>query len=236
MKVRAISVTNPMIAGTSSGNAGDYITADANRLTAEDLMVYCARVSSPQNQDNHATGEKLLRYCFDNGHWSVFEMADFTVEIETSVAVSRQLLRHKSFSWQEFSQRYADASQLGFEDVELRKQDKLNRQNSLALSPADEAALTFNKSDIERLLRDAEELYQQLIFLGVAKECARMILPMCTTTRLYMKGSVRSWLTYFMVRLDKSTQKEHREVAAAIFQEFKKYFPVCAGLLEGEVK
>lgn len=220
MKVRAISITHEL------SQNGDI------PKTAEDLMVYCARVSSPQNQDNHATGAKLLKYCFDNGHWSVFEMADFTVEIETSVAVSRQLLRHKSFSWQEFSQRYADASQLGFEDAECRIQDERNRQNSLPVTENYSSTQEWFDSQVEWVKREARYTYENALAMGVAKECARMILPMCTTTRLYMKGSVRSWLTYFMVRLDKATQKEHRDVAQAIFEEFKKYFPVCAGMLE----
>lgn len=220
MKVRAISLTDTLV--------GEHMSFDA-----ENLMVYCARVSSPHNQDNHATGEKLLRYCFDNGHWSVFEMADFTVEIETSIAVSRQLLRHKSFSFQEFSQRYADASQLGIEQIQLRSQDKKNRQNSidnLTVSQKQQAAL-----QIQEVLAVTRRAYEALIQEGVAKECARMILPMCTTTRLYAKNNVRGWIHYFQVRRHKSTQKEHRDLAEAMFQEFKKYFPVCAGMLE-EVK
>jgi len=218
MKVRAISVTRPL---------------DPS-LDPENLLAYCARVSSPQNQDNHATAPNLLTYCMNKKHWSVFDMADFTVEIETSVAVSRQLLRHKSFSFQEFSQRYADASEMGFEEIQLRKQDLKNRQNSFGKIEEPYKHLAEN-----RLLDwqvSTEILYEDLLRWGVAKECARMILPMCTTTRMYMKGSVRSFLTYFMVRLDKSTQLEHRQVALAILEEFKKYFPVCAGLLEGEVK
>lgn len=224
MKVRAISVTEDI----SSDIRPD--------ISGEDLMVYCARVSSPQNQGNTETGAKLLKYCFDNGHWSVFEMADFTVEIETSIAVSRQLLRHKSFSFQEFSQRYADASQLGFEDVKLRKQDKKNRQNSL--DAFDGETKDYYGDRIQAHLARGRELYLDLVSddVQVAKECARMILPMCTTTRMYMKGSVRSWIHYLQVRLDPSTQLEHREVALAILEEFKKYFPVCAGLLKGEVK
>lgn len=220
MKVRAISVTRPL---------------DPS-LDPENLLAYCARVSSPQNQDNHATAPNLLTYCMNKKHWSVFDMADFTVEIETSVAVSRQLLRHKSFSFQEFSQRYADASQLGFEDIKCRMQDTKNRQNSLPVTEKHSSVEDWFSSQVQWVNREARYVYENALAMGVAKEVARMILPMCTTTRMYMKGSVRSFLTYFMVRLDKSTQLEHREVALAILEEFKKYFPVCAGLLEGEVK
>lgn len=221
MKVRAISVTEDI----SSDIRPD--------ISGEDLMVYCARVSSPQNQGNTDTGAKLLKYCFDNGHWSVFEMADFTVEIETSLAIATQLLRHKSASFQQFSGRYA-VNDLGFEEINLRRQDTKNRQNSIDDIPVEIRAEI--KTKLDAYLAEIKSVYEQMLELGVARECARMILPQCTTTRIYMKNSVRGWIHYLQVRLDPSTQLEHREVALAILEEFKKYFPVCAGLLKGEVK
>lgn len=195
---------------------------------AEKLMEYCARVSSP-HQDKDDPNRNLLRYCFEHKHWSVFEMADMTVEIETSVAVGRQILRHRSFCFQEFSQRYADASELGFEEVRFRKQDIKNRQNST--DDLDEKQLYYCKHMFNESLGLAQDTYERLLRQGVAKECARMILPMCTTTRLYMKSNVRNWIHYLQVRTDPSTQLEHREVALAIMDIFKEQFPVVGALI-----
>jgi thymidylate synthase (FAD) len=195
---------------------------------AEKLMEYCARVSSP-HQEKDDPERKLLKYCYDHKHWSVFEMADMTVEIETSVAVGRQILRHRSFCFQEFSQRYADASELGFEEVRFRTQDLKNRQNSNdTLTDVQKDALNERT---RMLLSDVQTHYEILINTGVAKECARMVLPICTTTRMYMKGSVRSWIHYLQVRTDPSTQLEHREVALAILEIFKEQFPAVGALI-----
>jgi thymidylate synthase (FAD) len=204
--------------------------ADPN-MSSEDLMVYTARVSSPQNQANLNTGARLLRYCMKNGHWSVFEQADMTVEIETSRAISAQILRHRSFSFQEFSQRYAEVT--GFEIYPARRQDQKNRQNSTDDLP--EFTKEWFIAAQESIQRHARQLYEDALKSGVAKECARFLLPMSATTRLYMKGSVRSWIHYFKVRGDPSTQQEHREIAQAIQEQlFNPAFPTTAAALEEE--
>lgn len=194
---------------------------------AEQVMGYCARVSSPQNQDTQPDG--LLRYCMAHGHWSVFEMADATVEIETSRAVSAQIVRHRSLSFQEFSTRYANPVSLAadlFQPVRLRRQDTRNRQNSIDdLPPAMAAAYG---QQIDDLFARASSLYQAMLADGVAKECARMVLPLATTTRLYAKGSVRSWIHYLAVRCDPATQAEHREVACAIRTLLARELPIVA--------
>lgn len=193
---------------------------------AEKIIAYCARVSSP-NQENPEI-EKLLKYCIKEKHWSIFEMADMTVEIETTRAIAPQILRHRSFNFQEFSMRYAQAQ--GFEVYEARRQDLKNRQNSINdLSP--ETQGWFQQS--QQIINDlANNLYKEALDKGIAKECARNLLPLSTKTRLYMKGSVRSWITYLMVRCDKATQKEHRDIAEAIKVIFIKEFPIIAKALE----
>lgn len=206
MKVRLISVTQPLIDGLTN---------------AEDLIVHNARVSNPENQLITATGARLLAYCIKHGHWSVFEQADMTVEITTSRAIAAQILRHRSFSFQEFSQRYSDA--LGIEPVELRKQAESNRQSSTEVV-YDEDTLGL----LYKALNTCEFVYEELLESGVARECARMILPLATGTNLYMKGSVRSWIHYLQVRLDEHTQKEHRLIAAEIERIFNEMFPVIA--------
>lgn len=196
--------------------------------SAEDILVYTARVSSPQNQVNLDTGAKLLRYCIRNKHWSVFDMADLTVEIKTSRAISAQILRHQSFKFQEFSQRYAEV--VGFETYEARRQDTKNRQNSLDdLSDHDKAWFRWAQDCIQS---EALELYNLALSKGIAKECARFLLPMSAETTLYMKGSVRSWIHYLEVRRSASTQKEHRDVADAVWPIFKQVFPTVAEALE----
>lgn len=197
----------------------------------EDLMVYTARVSNPSNQTNVATGERLLRYCLKNGHWSVFEQADMTVEIQTSRAIAAQILRHRSFTFQEFSQRYSEAP-LEFEFSEARTQDPKNRQASWPTS--DEAlAAAWDDTQTEAFAR-AGTLYRRALALGVAKELARMVLPLATSTTLYMKGSVRSWIHYLQARTDVATQKEHREVAEAVLGIFADNFPLTARAAFGE--
>lgn len=179
--------------------------------TPLDLIVYCARISNPDNQNNTLTSEKLLRYLIRNKHWSPLEMFDITLEIETTRDIARQILRHRSFSFQEFSQRYAYAH-LGFEHREARLQDPRNRQNSLPASDP-KLCLDWNDKQIE-VMDTARKAYDWAILNGIAKEQARTVLPEgMTLTRLYMKGSLRSWIHYVDLRTAPSTQQEHRLVA-----------------------
>jgi thymidylate synthase (FAD) len=194
--------------------------------TAEQLIVYTARVSSPHNQDNHNTGENLLRYCIKHGHWSVFETASMTVEIETTRAIAAQLLRHRSFTFQEFSLRYARSTGRAVVPS-VRLQDEKNRQSSLP-NP-DEALDAWWVAEAGRVMDETEEIYRRAIEKGVAKEVARFVLPLATPTRLYMTGSVRSWIHYLKARLDPATQLEHRLVAEAIAHVFDDEFPVVSG-------
>ncbi len=192
----------------------------------ESLLAYCARVSSP-NQENPKY-EKLLSYCMTKGHWSVFEMADMTVEITTSRAIAQQILRHKSFSFQEFSQRYATAN-LGFEKYQARRQDVTNRQNSID-DMNEEIIKWFNNAQHE-MIQSSQRLYEGALERGVAKEQARFLLPLSTQTKLYMKGSIRSWIHYLESRLSFATQKEHREIAEEIFTILCEVFPVVGKLI-----
>ena len=183
------------------------VTATPN---LEQHMAYCARVSSPNNQNNTETAPKLLKYCMDHGHWSVFEMANVVIEINTTRDIARQILRHRSFSFQEFSQRYAESTD--FEFSEVRMQDHKNRQNSIETD--DEYLSQFWESVQGRLIADAKYLYKRALEHGIAKEVARKILPEgLTMSRMYVNGTVRSWLHYCDVRCGPETQKEHREVA-----------------------
>lgn len=192
----------------------------------EQLIAYCARVSSP-NQDNPEIAS-LLSYCIKHGHWSIFEMADMTVEIVTSRAIAAQLLRHKSFSFQEFSQRYAVATQ--FETYPARRQDKKNRQNSIDdLSTEVKDRFTAMQAEVTEM---SHRLYQEALSLGIAKEQARFLLPLSTQTRLYMKGSIRSWIHYLQVRKDSTTQKEHRDIATQIWNIFQKELPIISTTLQ----
>jgi thymidylate synthase (FAD) len=181
-------------------------------------------VSNPSNQLNLDTGAKLLRYCIEHEHWSIFEQASMTVEITTSRAIAAQILRHRSFAFQEFSQRYSEVTE--FESFELRKQAAKNRQSS-----AEPYTDRDHEYSIRRMIGGAESLYRDLLDAGVAKECARMVLPLCTQTTLYMTGSVRSWIHYYLLRTKDDTQKEHREVAIEIGKVFSKEFPVVAEML-----
>ena len=192
---------------------------------AEEMIVKMARVSAPKNQDNMDTAPKLLRYLINHNHWSPFEMCNLCVEIETTRAISPQILRHRSFSFQEFSQRYADTNELGSAVIpHLRRQDSKNRQNSIDdLSP--ELIASYYRR-ISQLCEDAEHLYREMISNGVAKECARSILPLSTQTRLFMNGTLRSWIHYLQLRESNETQLEHREIAIAIKEIFCKEFPI----------
>ncbi len=194
--------------------------------TQDGIMAYCARVSSPQ-QDNPSYA-KLLKYCSEHSHWSVFELVDLTVEITTSRAIAQQILRHRSFSFQEFSQRYAKAA-MGFETYDARRQDVKNRQNSI--DDMDQATKDWFLKSQYYLQARCEAAYEEALERGIAKEQARFLLPASTTTKLYMKGSVRSWIHYLKVRTDSSTQKEHRDIALGIQELFKTQLPITAEAL-----
>lgn len=197
MNVKLVSVSKPV---------------DSDLETAEDLISYCARVSNPSNQNNTETSSKLLKYCIRNEHWSIFEMVHVVVEINTTRDIARQILRHRSFSFQEFSQRYADASQLGFTVREARLQDNKNRQNSIETTDLDLHKMWILKQ--EQLIHETKLAYKWAIDNGIAKEQARAILPEGNTnSRLYMAGTLRSWIHYCQLRMDNGTQKEHREIA-----------------------
>ena len=197
---------------------------------AEKTMAYIARVSNPSNQDNEKfTG--LLRYCIKHQHWSVFEQSSMTLEIQTTRAIAAQILRHRSFTYQEFSQRYADSNLLGEVELpELRRQDDKNRQNSIDdLDP--EVVEKLNKQ-MNTLFSSSFSLYNQMLKLGVAKECARFVLPLATPTRIYMTGSCRSWIHYINLRSAHGTQKEHMEIANACKKVFVEQFPAVSEALE----
>ena len=199
---------------------------------AEKTMGYIARVSNPNNQENPKV-DGLLKYCIKHGHWSVFEQAMMTLEINTTRAISPQILRHRSFTYQEFSQRYADAGMLGDIAVpELRSQDHKNRQNSI--DDVDVKTKIRFEAKIEEHFYQAQHLYQELLEAGIAKECARAVLPLNTPTRLYMTGSVRSWIHYITLRSANGTQLEHMEIAKLCKQHFVCQFPQIAEALEWE--
>jgi thymidylate synthase (FAD) len=194
---------------------------------AEKLMAYCARVSNPNNQnnDNYA---KLLKYCIDHQHWSIFEHGFMTVEINTTRGLAAQILRHRSFKFQEFSQRYADATLLGddIQPFELRRQDNKNRQNSI--DDIDHEIVVKWNTQIREHFSKAKAIYDGMIKDGIAKECARFILPLATPTRLYMSGTVRSWIHYIELRSANGTQKEHMNIANECKQIFVEQFPTIS--------
>jgi thymidylate synthase (FAD) len=214
MTVKLVSFTVPTI---------DELPLDSDVL---DLIAYCARVSNPSNQANSDTSEKLIEYLLKHKHFSPFEMADVTLEINTTRDIARQILRHRSFSFQEFSQRYADPTKdLSFTTREARLQDQKNRQNSIDTEDA------WLQQEWERtqqdVIRVAEDAYKWAIDKGIAKEVARAVLPEgLTMSRMYMKGSIRSWLHYIEVRTDPTTQKEHREIAVACANVISEIFPM----------
>lgn len=213
--VTLIGVTMPRIEGISS---------------AEELVAYAARVSNPSNQMNSETAPKLLKYLMNNRHWSPFEMVHVLMEINTTRDIARQILRHRSFSFQEFSQRYATVESLGFTTSEARLQDAKNRQNSIETNDRELAEL-WEEQQIDCII-SAKLAYEWALSNGIAKEVARKVLPEgITNSRMYMSGSLRSWIHYCQIRCDKATQKEHRVVADQAKEILEKEFPSIAGLL-----
>lgn len=214
MDVKLIAISKPYIEGIK---------------TAEDLVSYCARVSNPLNQLNVDTAPKLLKYCIKHEHWSPFEHASMTVEIKTSRAIAAQILRHRSFTFQEFSQRYSTACEI--EPYEFRKPAEKNRQSSQEI-------MWDNKNGVqdiaENAIKVAKEAYEQLLERGVARECARMILPLTVQTTMYMTGTLRSFIHYICLRTKEDTQKEHRIIALQIQKIFVDQFPIIAEALQWE--
>ena len=206
MNVSLVSITQPFISDLKS---------------PEDIIAYCARVSNPTNQLNTKTAPKLLKFLIKHKHWSPFEMVDMTLEIKTSRAIAAQILRHRSFSFQEFSQRYSQAQVL--EKLELRKQADKNRQSS-----TDKYQNSTLQAKVREHVAKGISLYNNLIEDGVAKESARMILPLTVETTMYMKGSIRSWAHYIDLRTEENTQKEHREIAEECKQIFKQNLPTLS--------
>lgn len=190
---------------------------------AESVIAYCARVSNPANQENPDI-EKLIRYCAKHAHWSVFETANACLEIETSRAIAAQIIRHRSFAFQEFSQRYAKVQ--GVEPVSPRRQDARNRQNSVDDLPDD--VKEWWSEGYDRVIRESRRFYDEAIAKGIAKESARMVLPMASSSRLYMNGTIRSWIHYVGVRTTEGTQKEHRDIALAIRDLLAAEIPLIA--------
>lgn len=216
MTVKLIAISKPTIDGCD---------------TAEELVAYCARVSNPANQNNHGTSAKLIRYLINNAHWSPLEMVHLVMEIETTRDIARQILRHRSFSFQEFSQRYADPTKdLGFVTREARLQDTKNRQNSIEIDHYvdREKDIYYEWRDIQDALVDkAQRAYAWAIEHGIAKEQARAVLPEgMTVSRMYMAGSLRSWVHYCDLRRANGTQKEHREIAESCWQVVLDNFPM----------
>ena len=198
---------------------------------AEKHMAYCARVSNPNNQENDNYAG-LLKYCIKHQHWSIFEQAFMTLEINTTRGLAAQILRHRSFTYQEFSQRYADSSLLGdsIPLPQLRKQDEKNRQNST--DDLDPILIQDLEIRMQNHFKEGMKLYKIMLDAGVAKECARFVLPLATPTRLYMSGSVRSWIHYIELRSGHGTQKEHMDIANACKKIFTEQFPTVAEAME----
>jgi thymidylate synthase (FAD) len=188
-------------------------------MTPEQFIVYVARVSNPSNQMNTETSDRLIRYLMKHRHWSPFEFVDMTVKIVTRRSIAAQILRHRSFSFQEFSQRYSEATSI--QPIELRKQAEKNRQSSTEIVRDSEL-----RALADNAILFAWQVYDELIKSGVAREAARDVLPLATETTLYMKGSVRSWIHYLQLRTAEDTQKEHRLIAEEILSIFSKHFPV----------
>ena len=215
MNVSLVSVTKPEIKGIKN---------------AEDLVAFCARVSNPSNQMNLESAPKLLKFLIKHKHWSPFELVDMCVEIKTSRGIAAQILRHRSFSFQEFSQRYSEATD--YEDVELRLQGSKNRQVGEDLLPKNHPEFNNLNGLLAESLSLSEHCYQTMIDNGIAKEVARMVLPLTTQTTMYMKGSLRSWIHYIELRTQENTQKEHRLIADECKKIFINNFPVIAEALE----
>lgn len=211
------------------------ITQGAGELVdknAQEVISYIARVSNPNNQLNFDTASGLLRYCIKHEHWSIFEQAYMTLEINTTRGIAAQILRHRSFTFQEFSQRYADTNLLDnvIQVPDLRRQDTKNRQNSI--NDLDQELKQNFQEEIEEYFQKGQQLYQKLLQGEVAKECARFVLPLATPTRIYMTGSCRSWIHYISLRSANGTQLEHMEIAEACKNVFKEQFPNVAQALE----
>jgi len=215
MQVKLISYSQPVDANATS--------------TVQDLVAYCARVSNPNNQHNTETNEKLIKYLIKNQHWSPLEMVSVCLEIETTRDIARQILRHRSFSFQEFSQRYAVAD-LGIEIRDARLQDPKNRQNSITTDNDALKSEWYEKQ--QTIATDVENVYKWALANGIAKEQARVILPEgMTMSRMYMNGTLRSWVHYIQLRSENGTQKEHRDVAIACAKVIQEIFPMIGDLL-----
>ena len=219
MNVKLISITKPDIEGLQN---------------AEDLVAYCARVSNPSNQMNSESAPKLLGFLIKHKHWSPFEMVDMTVEIKTSRAIAAQILRHRSFSFQEFSQRYSIATD--FEDIEFRLQGDKNRQVGEKLLDPTDLRYADLYTSVQEAIESSTIAYNKMIQGGIAKEVARMILPLTTGTTMYMKGSLRSWVHYIDLRTENNTQKEHRLIADECKNIFVKNFPTISEALQWKVE
>ena len=200
--------------------------------TLIDIVAFSARVSNPANQNNKLTNKKLINYLIKNNHWSPFELVNICLEIQTTRDIARQILRHRSFSFQEFSQRYADTNDLGnnIPLPDLRSQDHKNRQNSI--DDLDEDKQAMYNMQMRELFAKSKALYDAMLKDGIAKECARFILPLATPTRIYMSGSVRSWIHYIDLRSANGTQKEHQDIALKCKNIFITRFPIIAEALE----
>lgn len=216
---KLVAITKPIIDGIE---------------TAEEFVAYCARVSNPANQMNTETSPKLLKYCIRNKHWSIFEMVHVVMSVTTTRDIARQILRHRSFSFQEFSQRYADPTkQLGFTSKEARLQDIKNRQNSIEMDDAKKEKTWETMQEL--VLINAKDAYNWAIENGIAKEQARAVLPEgLTLSTMYMAGSLRSWIHYCDLRMSNGTQKEHRQVALSAWNEITKYFTSIKEVLHHE--
>ena len=221
MEVKLVSLTQP------------WVSRVGVDMTPEDIIAYCARVSNPKNQANTKTAPKLLKFLIKHKHWSPFELANMCVEIKTSRAIAAQILRHRSFSFQEFSQRYSEVQEL--EPLELRGQAEKNRQSSTdVVDPIliDNYKNIAASKAVSQYLDFGVKLYDELIEAGVAKESARMVLPLTAETTMYMNGTVRSWIHYINLRTEENTQKEHRDIANEIKKIFIDNFPNTSEALE----
>ena len=225
MSVSLVAMTQPIYGTFTDPHHGGKIS-----VTPEDFIAYCARVSNPSNQNNTNTSAKLLKYCITNNHWSPFEMINVVFEINTTRDIARQILRHRSFVFQEFSQRYADPNQLGFTIREARLQDTKNRQNSIETD--DEELRRAWKLKQEQLVHESKMAYKWAIDNGIAKEQARAILPEGNTvSKLYMAGTLRSWIHYVQLRSENGTQQEHVDIAEACAEVISTIFPMAKDMI-----
>jgi len=225
---KIIAITQPWLYKTEASN---WFYNKRIPLTVDEFVAYVARVSNPSNQNNHLTSEKLLKYLVKNKHWSPFELINVVIEVTTTRDIARQILRHRSFSFQEFSQRYADpTSDLGFIEREARLQDQKNRQNSIETQDDELQKCWYAKQ--KQQIHEAKLAYKWAIDNGIAKEQARAVLPEgLTVSRMYMNGTLRSWIHYCQIRMAEGTQKEHRQVATSAWEEIIKEFPSLKELL-----